>query len=250
MERLCAGPSADDLSAGLALVALLRSEYLASGTDGTQQLLDAEVIELQRAARVVLKRLGVQLDVPWRGHSGFKTYWVANDGRNSWQARRNMVADVFDPVQDQLDSLGDQQATGGSDLVEPATEHTQLGWPKVDVELEHLRTAFRRARSELEYREVGLACVGVLETLSAVAYDDAAHGASGEAEPPVANTRDRLGAVAEQVEGKELRKLVRAAIELSQALKHSTTRTRTEAGIAADTVLLVAHMVRRLTRPD
>lgn len=45
-------------------------------------------------------------------------------------------------------------------------------------------------------------------------------------------------------------KLIRAAIELSEVVKHSPNRTRKEAGVAADQVLRVAHMLRRLTLED
>jgi len=44
----------------------------------------------------------------------------------------------------------------------------------------------------------------------------------------------------------EMRKFARATIELAQAVKHSRTPTRTEAGILADAVVLLANMLRRL----
>jgi hypothetical protein len=160
-----------------------------------------------------------------------------------------MVADVFDPAQDALEAM--EQGTHHH-LVVPVTAHESLGWPRVDQEIQQLRSAFQRARSPLECREVGLACVGVLEALSAAAYDPTQHLYEGEEVPAVAKTKLRLTRVAEHALGSEgpsteLSRLIRAAIELSEAVKHSPNRTRTEAGVAADAVFLVANMIRRLT---
>ena len=44
----------------------------------------------------------------------------------------------------------------------------------------------------------------------------------------------------------EMRKLVRAAIELAEAVKHGRAPDRTKAGVAADSVILLANMLRRL----
>ena len=251
LRQLREGPPEDesDLEAALALVGLLRAEYVAYGTEGGNSLADAEVRDLQRTTRSVLSRLGIALEVPWRDLSGFRSYWISNGGHGSWQARRDMVADVFDPVQDTLEAM--EQGTH-HDLVTPATSHEALGWPRVDQEIQQLRQAFQRARSPLECREVGLACVGVLEAVSEAAYDPDKHLYEGEEIPPVARTKMRLMRVAEHTLGSEgpsaeMSKLIRAAIELSEAVKHSPNRTRMEAGIAADAVFLVANMLRRLT---
>lgn len=251
LRRLRDGPpqGESDLEAALALVGLLRAEYVAYGTDGGNALTDAEVRDLQRTTRSVLSRLGIALEVPWRDFSGFRSYWVSGGGYGSWQARRDMVAEVFDSVQDALEEI--EHGTR-HDLVTSVTSHEALGWPRVDREIQQLRRAFQRARSPLECREVGLACVGVLEAVSEAAYDPAKHLYAGEEIPPVAKTKQRLTRVAEHAVGSEgpsaeLSKLIRAAIELGEAVKHSPHRTRAEAGIAADAVFLVANMLRRLT---
>ena len=251
LRQLRSSPPADDsnLEAALALVGLLRSEYVSYGTEGGNSLTDAEVGDLQRTARAVLGRLGITLNVPWRDFTGFRSYWQTNGGHGSWQARRDMVAAVFDPVQDALEAL---EQGAHHELVAAVSSHTVLGWPRVDQGVRQLRSAFQRARSPLECREVGLACVGVLKAVSEAAYDPAKHLYEGEEAPPAAKTKQRLTRVAEHAldptgASPELSKLIRAAIELSEAVKHSPSRTRMEAGIAADAVLLVANMLRRLT---
>ena len=241
---------ASDLEASLALVGLLRSEYLQFGTEGGNQLTDNAIQTVQRTCRQVLKRLGIDLQVPWRDFSSFKAYWIANGGYGSWQARRQMVSEVFDPVQDALEEREDSGYVGA--VAAAVTSHEVLGWPDVDAEIEQIRTAFHRARSPREYREVGLACVALLEALSRIAYNRDKHLYAGEEEPPVANTKARLSRIieheiAESDLGKELARVVKRVAELSQAVKHSPTRTRTEAGVAADSVFLIANIIRRLT---
>jgi hypothetical protein len=47
-----------------------------------------------------------------------------------------------------------------------------------------------------------------------------------------------------------LRKLALAAIEYAQQVKHSTTPTRREAGIAADAVIQLVNLLRRLDEDE
>ncbi len=188
---------------------------------------------------------------PWRNFTSFKTYWLANDSYGSWHARREMVSEVFDPIHQRLEEREDSVAYNPG-IVEAVTSHVQLGWPQADAEIEQIRRSFQRARSPLEYREVGLACVALLEVLSEVCYQRDRHLYDGEEEPPVRNTKQRLSRViehefADRDLGKELGRLVKRAAELSQAVKHSPTRSRVEAGITADTVFLIANILRRLT---
>ena len=72
----------------------------------------------------------------------------------------------------------------------------------------------------------------------------------GEQVPPVANTKDRLArfvdSAASGPANAEIRKVARAAIELAQAIKHQGAPMRTNAGIAADSVILLANLLRRL----
>ena len=120
----------------------------------------------------------------------------------------------------------------------------------MDDEVAELRRHFQAAQTPQDYRNVGNDCVIVLERLSEAAYSHAQHGRDGEAEPPFANTKARLERVVEvQLPGSsnaELRKLVRSAIEHAQAVKHRTP-DRLHAGVAADTVILLASMLRRIT---
>lgn len=81
-------------------------------------------------------------------------------------------------------------------------------------------------------------------------YDPAVHLRPGEDEPPVAKTKQRLDRYIDDAltgpDNAPLRRLAKAAVEVAQQVKHSGDPTRREAGIAADAVILLANMLRRL----
>ncbi len=240
-----------DAEAAAALLRLAHDELESYGTDGRERTSDAEIRLMLRASIAVLKRLGIEWALPFRDYKGFRSYWTANDGYGSWQARRDILVKFFDPVHLQLSDLEDAEVVSG--LVDPITTHSQTGWVRVDVEIRELRRHFQTARTEQDYRNIGNDCVAVLERLSAAAYDPQKHLREGEDEPVIAQTKQRLERCIETAlegsENKELRKLARAVIELAQAVKHRGSASRTEAGIAADAVIQLANLLRRLADP-
>ncbi|TCC64758.1 hypothetical protein E0H73_10390 [Kribbella pittospori] len=95
--------------------------------------------------------------------------------------------------------------------------------------------------------------MALTEALSRQVYDPALHLRPGESEPPAANTKQRLGRYVEVAlpgEHTSIVSLIRAAIELSQRIKHQDAPTRRDAGLAADAVILLANLLRRLAEPD
>ena len=114
----------------------------------------------------------------------------------------------------------------------------------MSTEISELRRHFQTARTAQDYRNVGLDCVSITESLRPGLRP-------GEAPPRrrggalrFANTKQRLERFVEDAvpgpENATLRKLARSAIEYAQHVKHSGTPTRREAGIAADAVIQLA----------
>ena len=87
--------------------------------------------------------------------------------------------------------------------------------------------------------------------LSATVYDPSKHCPDGMSEPPIDKTDVRIGAyLSERLAGREneeLRGLAKKASALAHKVKHSPRADRTSAGIAADSVILLAHVLRRLS---
>jgi hypothetical protein len=183
-------PGEDDLTC-VALTHLVRAELEAFGTNRQERLSDSEIALTQRTLRAVLERLGVELALPWRDFSGFRSYWLKNDAYASWQARRDLIGKFFDPVQVELDRQ--QEAEFHAVLAEAVSPRAETGWRKVDEEITELKRRFRTASTPQDYRDIGNRCVAVLEALSRTVYDRSRHLREGEAEPPPDKTKQRLG---------------------------------------------------------
>ncbi|PPF13152.1 hypothetical protein C5C35_00535 [Rathayibacter sp. AY1F8] len=250
LEGLLRGPNPEhgDVEIAVPLARVVHEEYEAHGTHGSPLSNDDSRL-LVRALKAVLARLGIDtFDPPFRDFETFRKYWQANDGYGSWQARRSMLNEQFDALHEMLDERETDSLAGA--LADPISPRKATGWQRVDGELNEMRRHFRAARTEQDYSNVGNDAVAALEALSAASYEHARHGEPGVDEPPIPSTKARLGRVVEVElpgsENAELRKVVRAAIELAQAMKHRRNGDRRSAGMAADAVLLVVNLVRRL----
>ena len=250
LQELRRGPARQytDLEAAIALGRLALTEFLKAGTDSSQQLTDAQSREVVRGLVALSDRLGIKFEPPFRDFTGFKAYWGSHGGYGSWAARRTMVNEVFGALVEELERREDDALRG--ELVESLSESGRTGWMVVDDEIAELRRHFHAARTPQDFRNIGNDVVAVLEALSAVAYYPHRHLFEGETEPPVAQTKNRLGrvvAVDSEPEGSdELTRLAKATVELAQAVKHNPAGSRVRAAIAANAVIQLADIVRRL----
>ena len=240
-----------DVEVGVGLARLVHDELQAYGTGGGQVMDDEQVGLAIQALQAVTRRLGIDdLNVPFRDFTSFRSWWIRRgaSGGGGWQARRDLLSEVFDSLHDRLAHM--ELAALESSLADPISPHPRTGWSAVDTEIGELRRHFNSARTPQDYRNVGNDCVAVTEMLSAQVYDPKWHLRGGEEEPPVAKTKLRIERFIDDAapgsDNAALRKLARAAIEYAQHVKHSETPTRTEAGVAADAVILLANILRRL----
>ncbi len=245
-------PERDDVEVAAALARLVNDELASFGTGGGEEMTNDDMRDALLALRAVVDRVGVEgFDPPFRDFTTFKTYWIRKGaaGSGGYQARRNLLADLFDSLHDALADL--ETHALAATLVEPVSTHSRTGWSAVDTEISELRRHFRSARTPQDYRAVGNDCVAVTEALGRQVYQPALHLRPGETEPPAANTKQRLERFVEDAvpgaDNAAVRKLARAVIELSQQIKHSSAPTRLEAGICADAVIQLANMLRRLS---
>ena len=253
LERIRAGTETERSSVeiGVALLRLAHDELEAYGTDEGQRTDENGIRLVLGACRSLLNRIGVALDLPFRDYRTFKSHWLAQGARGSWQARRDILNKLFEPVHLALTRLEDDEI--GSTLAQPITSHAGTGWSRVDAEINELRRHFASARSEQDYRNIGNDCTAVLERLSEAVFDPERHLQDGEDVPPIAHTKLRIGRFAEQAAAgsanSEVRKVARAVIELAHSVKHQSTPSRRDAGIAADSVIQLANILRRLAEP-
>lgn len=244
-------PGDDDLETAIALARLVHSELEEFGTSAQVQRLNGEQIAVaQRSLRATLARHGISLDLPWRDYAGFRSYWISEgaSGGGGWQARRDILGRFFDPVFDQLDQLED--ARFAAVTAEPVSPAGRTGWEAVDSAIHDVKVRFQSAVNSADYSDVGRRCVVVMEALSRTVYKPAVHLRDGETEPPVAKTHQRVTRFVEDAlagsGNVEVRALVRKAAELAEAVKHRGGASRRDAGIAADSVILLANILRRI----
>lgn len=255
LNDLKRGPlsTSSDVEAAVALAKLVHDDLQAYGTSGGNLLNDDQIWLAIQALHAVTRRLSVtSFKVPFRDFTSFHDWWVKNGAYGSYQARRDLLAGIFDPLHDRLADM-EQEALEAT-LADPISPHSRTGWSAVDTEISELRRHFNSARTPQDYRNVGNDCVAVTEALSAQVYDPTRHLQAGESEPPIAKTKQRIERFIENAapgpDNQRLRTLARAVIDYGQHVKHSSTPTRREAGIAADAVIQLANILRRLGEPE
>jgi hypothetical protein len=254
LEQVARGPitSAPDIEVAVALARFVHDEYESFGTNSEHHLTDAGSAMVLRALKAVLKRLGISnFDPPFLDFPSFKSYWKANgaSGGGGWQARRNILDADFAPLHKVLDEREAGSIT--SKLANPISTLQVTGWPRVDEEISELRRHFESASTRQDYSNIGNDVVAVLEALSGAVYNHRVHGRADEPEPPVSNTKNRLDRYIDVSlpgpKNAELRRLARTSIEMAQAVKHRrSTIDQIQAGISADSVILLVNMLRRL----
>jgi len=112
--RLRQGPADGyrDVDVAHALAQLAYDELLAYGTAGDQVLTNNELVLVMRSLRVVLGRLGIKFDPPFRDYKGFHGYWQANGMSGSWAARRAYLSELFNPILSRIEAIDDAELRG------------------------------------------------------------------------------------------------------------------------------------------
>lgn len=239
-----------DLEVARPLMGIVRNEFTKHGTGGNWLLADEELSLSRRALQAVSRRLGYSLEIPFTNGESFHDYWKRHGAVNSYQARRDILAEIFDPLEKFIEELEDRQIDGA--LAHPVSPRGRTGWQQVDQEVRELRVKFSSARTEADYSDVGNRSVRVIELLSQVVYDSERHARLGDPESglPVSSTKDRLERFVEfELPGSgnaELRSFVRKAVAVSHSVKHSPAPSRRNAGIVADTSIMLANLLRRI----
>jgi len=251
VRELRAGPIAGspDIEVAVALTRLVHDELEAFGTSGGENLNDREMREALLGLQAVVQRVGLTPPkLPFSDFKTFRSHWLREGASGSYQARRDILDLLFEDLHQRLADLETQGLSAV--LAEGVSPRGRTGWARVDENIAELRRHFASARSGLDYRNVGNDAMSVLEELSRVAYDAERHLRPGETEPAVDKTKQRLTRYVEDAlpggENEALRALVRASIEFAQTVKHRSSPTRRDAGLAADAVIILANLLRRL----
>lgn len=238
-----------DVEVAVPLAQLVQDELTAYGTDGRTTVGESEIAATIQALRAITRRLDVVFDPPYRNYSTFRTHWIEHDCSGSWQARRELVAKLFDPLYAKLLALEDASF---ETLADPVSPRAATGWPVVDTEIRELRRHFQRASTAQDYRDVGNRAVALTEALGDAVYEPGQHLHPGEQPIGRGNTKLRFDRYIEHVapgaHNAAARKLARSVVEFAQSTKHRSEPTRRDAGLAADSAIMLANVLRRFAQ--
>lgn len=158
LEDLRRAPASgrDDLEVALALAQQVHDDLTARGTGGGERLTAEEIGPALRALRAVLKRLGLEVDLPFRDYS-FHDYWGQQGCHGNYQRRRDLLRAIFEPVHAKLFAAQDRAVEASVAL--PVSPRGATGWRQVDSEVEAIRRRFAAAQTGQDYRAVGNDCV-------------------------------------------------------------------------------------------
>jgi hypothetical protein len=255
LEAIRHSPAADfrDLELGEALALLARRELVAYGTGGGWELNDEEIRIALSALRAVVQRVGIKtFSLPFRDFSSFQAYWNANGCRNSYDARRRLIALHFDPLEQALEALADKEALAV--LPTSVSGNEKIGWEAVDRQVRALRQHLLSASTPEDFRTIGYDAVHLFEALGQHVYDPEVHRRPNEAIFAKGETKNRIERFIEDSyqgpENAELRKLVRSAIEYAQKIKHGSSSSRREAVIIGSSVILLTEILHQLSLPE
>ena len=254
LRRIHSGSPAhlDEISVAIKLLRTVQDEFERFGTDGTQAFTNDDSREALLSLQMCCRRLGFSnLFWPFRDFSSFRSWWISNGARGSWQARRDLLEGVFGEIAVALDDRFLE--TQERQLVRPLNSIELASWPDIQRELSDLRRHVASATSNADLRNIGNDCVSILEKLSEFTYSHRIHGLPNSDEPAASKTKIRLTSLIEHEflsESKgELKRLVSSAIDLAQAIKHTPDPSETETMVLAETlVFLIAALERILSK--
>jgi hypothetical protein len=118
-------PQQDDVGVAIGLAELAHRELELYGTSGGERV-DSEAMGLVLLAlRAVLRRLGIEFEPGFRNLSTFHTYWLGKGAKGSYQARRDLLSERFEPLHQKLIRL---EETMYETLADPASPRSGTGW--------------------------------------------------------------------------------------------------------------------------
>jgi hypothetical protein len=242
----------DDVESALALIRICYEEFLAYGTNGTTQMTDADSREALRTLRTLLKKVGYsKLSLPFSDFSSFRSHWHLNGAKGNWQARRDILRQIFEPSLVFLEDLQDTLLSNvnGNTLMPIAHDFNET-WTEVGKELLVLKRNFATAQTPQEFRNVGNDCVAVLIRLGRLVYTEEVHEFYGDDLPREDDVKLRLDRYVERkLSGRSnasLRSLSKKIVEVSHATKHDLDGSRLRTAMATDAVIMLANLIRSI----
>lgn len=204
---------------------------------------NAEYKRRRQQVHPELGQLGVRDPNPWRDLWGWYGHYSGVEELRTYQARRDFILALYQPVLDSLDGL-EQRRLGSGIRMAPT------GWTDVDRQVGALERAYAAASTPEEFRQVGLLCRDLFISTSYVVFDGDKHLPKGVKLPSKDDAKNRLDyAIGGEYGGRnneELRAMLRATWRFVQPRIHDQTDDQTKAMIAADVTISLVKILGAL----
>jgi hypothetical protein len=236
-------PDGSDVDGLIQLVERQRDLITAVATgESITPHLDSEYKRRRRKIRAGLQRLGIEDPFPW---PDLYQWWgfCSAPRMTTYRERRSYVAEISEPVLDELErrrsSLVDWSRSGG-----PET------WATLQGRLDGLRDELNRAKTHDDLQDVGRRAREIIIDAANMVFDESM---VPENEPmPSPNDAKRriefyLNHRAPGQSQADLRRVVRAVMQLANTVTHSDSITRVDAYAAAQATVFVVRTLQEMS---
>jgi hypothetical protein len=180
-----------------------------------------------------LSRRGIHNTITYGSLWDWYGRWSSGD-LPTYQSRRDFVSSVISPLINIIH-------TGRADA------HQPTGWQRVDRTVGEIRDRLAAATNEEHFQAVGLLCRELMTSLALSVYDRQKHPPTDGTEPSPTDSKRMLEAyIAVELTGganEELRRHVRAALALANALTHRRTAAFRETAICVEACTTIVNVI-------
>lgn len=235
-------PDGSDLD-GLILLVERQRDLIRSVATGLRITEDLDSVYASRRWKIktAVERLGIEDPFPW---PDLYSWWAfVSPKRPTYMERRAYVAEISDPV---LDQLHRRQAG----LVDWSRDHGPQTWATLNGRLEGLRDEFNRASTHDDLQDVGRRAREIIIDAANLVFDDKMVPFE-DAVPSPNDAKRRINYFLDsRVPGQshaDLRRVVRAVLDLANTVTHSDSITRVDAYATAQATVFIVRTLQEMS---
>lgn len=198
---------------------------------GGPKIKDVNVDYQQRRLEILTKLQDMEIGDPNPYPDLWSWYGKWSDGSlPSWQARRNYIGGLYQPLLDALTLRGKTTV--------PVQPQEPTGWARVDRNVDKITNVLAYSENEEDFQTVGLLCREAIISLAQAVYDSTKHS-SVDGVPPSNTDAKRMleNYIAAELAGstnETHRKFAKTTVQLAVDLQHKRTATFREAALCAE----------------
>lgn len=207
---------------------------------GGPKIKDVNAQYNHRRFEILQKLQDMGIDAPNPYHDLWGWYGKWSDGSlPSWQARRNYIGTLYQPL---LDALTMKSKT--TSTVQP---QEPTGWARVDRNVDKINNALAYAENEEDFQTVGFLCREAIISLAQAVYDSTKHSSVDSISPSNTDAARMLESyIAAELAGNSNethRKFAKTTVQLAVGLQHKRTASFREAALCAEATRAIINTI-------